>query len=442
MKLDSSQGGVKAVFLFSLPIIISQACDSLMLFTDRALLAQVDAISPLASMSGGMTAFLMWVFGAGMLGFITALVGQYIGAGQPENARQVVPQGWILSIVLALPLLLWGTSIGEYYFRFLRLPPDEHILAMEYLAVILQCCLFVFFKVTFAGFFSGVGRTSLVMGVNIFGLFINVPFTYFMIHGAAGPNWSGVRGAALGTVLAEIAMTSIYFAVFLKNYGKGLKLSFKWELCRKIIRFGAPTGVEFFVLTLAFNTFLMMFHSYGIGAAQAITVATNWSWLTILPFFGLNVGVMSLVGNAMGEGSPALAAKITRSAMIIAFGIVTIATFVFLGFTESLMAVFKVPPTNDLLAMMIRLLPLYCVFDAINFVLSATLRAAGDAKYCLRVSLIFQWSCLGYCYYGVYYGGFAPITIWILFIIALCLQAGFYIYRYRQGAWQQLRVLS
>ena len=74
MNVKKTEGSVFHVLLFSLPVIISQACDSLMMLTDRYLLAQVNPIFAAAAMSGGMTAFLFWIFGAGLLGFVTALL--------------------------------------------------------------------------------------------------------------------------------------------------------------------------------------------------------------------------------------------------------------------------------------------------------------------------------------------------------------------------------
>jgi MATE family multidrug resistance protein len=440
-----SRGGIRHVFLFSLPVIMSQACDSLMMFTDRYLLAQVDSLLPTASMSGGMTAFLLWVFGVGLLSFTTPLVSQYKGANEASKANTVVIQGLILSVFLAAPLLIWGQKLAHFYFTFLRLPEAEFPLALQYLSVIIHSCLFVFFKVVFAGFFSGIGKTKLVMAVNIAGLLLNMPLSYFLIHGGLGENWQGVRGAALGTVCAEIFMSVLYAILFLRSYAKNVKWSFSAVVFKKLLLYGAPIGAEFFALTFAFNTLITMFHSFGLHAAQAMTVTMNWSWLTILPFLGLNVGVMSLVGHAMGEGNPSLAEQITKSAITIAFGIVALASFAFLAFTDLLIEAFGITqdlPAFALAQFMIRTLPLYCLFDALSFVFTACLRASGDTQFCLKVGAVGHWACLLLCFYGTYYGGFSPLTIWGFFILTLFGQSIGYGWRYLRGSWKKLRVVD
>jgi MATE family multidrug resistance protein len=357
----------------------------------------------------------------------------------------VVSQGLILSVLLTLPLLCFGEELGLFYFRFLKLPPEEFPLAAEYLSIILKCCFFVFVKVTFASFFSGIGKTKTVMLVNLVGLMLNVPLGYFLIHGGLGESYAGVKGAALGTVCAEVVMTLIYTVIFWKKHADGMNWSYQSNLFKKLIKFGLPTGIEFFVLTFAFNTFLTMFHSYGIHAAEAIAVTSTWSWLTVLPFFGLNVGIMSLVGHAMGENNPDLAVRITRSALKIALGITAIASIAFLGFTSVLVESFGISKGSsayELAFLMICTLPLYCLFDAMEFVFTGTLRASGDTRFCLMVSTLGHWTCLVICFYGTYYGGFYPLAIWAIFIFNLFAQSTIDGLRYLQGSWKSLKLVD
>jgi Na+-driven multidrug efflux pump len=120
--------------------------------------------------------------------------------------------------------------LGFYYFTFLRLPVEELPLATAYLSLIIQCCFFVFVKVSFASFFSGIGNTTIVMTVNIAGLILNIPLSYFFIHGGWGEAWINVRGAALGTLCAEVFMTLLDIGIFLRGYAKNTQWSFERTL--------------------------------------------------------------------------------------------------------------------------------------------------------------------------------------------------------------------
>lgn len=433
---------VLSVFKFSFPVIISQSCDSLILFTGRYLLAKINPLFATAALTGGMTAFLLWVFGVGLLCFITALVSQYRGAGQFGKSIKVVPQGIWLSILLSLPLFFFGNSIASFYFKFLKIPSEEYIFANQYLSIVIMSCLFVFIKVVFSSFFSGIGKTKIVMMVNIFGLIFNIPLCFFLIYYGIFGKYTGIEGAALGMFISELFMTLVYVYLFMKKYSKNLKWFFEKEIIKKLIYLGSPMGFEFFAFTFVFNTFLTIFHSFGSSAAVSISITMSWCWLTVLPVLGLNVGVMSLVGHAMGENNPAKAVQVTKSALIIAFFIVFIASIFFLFFSNELISAFD--PNliqNKLLQSMIKTLPIYCFFDALSFVLTGVLRAAGDSKYCFKVGATCQWVFLLICYFGVTDRIFTPFFVWQLFILTLFIQALAYAFRYSLGNWKKLRII-
>ncbi len=438
-------GGLKHIVVFSLPMILSQACESLMVFTDRYLLSLHDPTAPSAAQVGGLTAFLLWIFGTGLLGYTSPLVAQFTGAGQADKARCLVPQVFLIAILLACPILLWGENFGAFYFHFLKIPAEEYPLALQYFSLLSKGCFFVFIKVGVAGYFSGIGQTRTVMSVNLLGLFVNIPLSYTFINGALGHAWSGVKGAALGTLIAEALMASVLTLLFVRNHAKGMRWRFHRELLGKLLFYGAPTGLEFLILSTAFSSFLTLFHSYGLATAQAITIVMSWGWLTVLPFFGLGIGISSLVGHALGEGNTQLAEKLTKSGIWLALVIVGIASIGFLFFTKLMIAVFSGSPghsVNSLAITMLRTLPLYCLFDALSFVLAASLRAAGDTRFCLKVGFIAHWTCLVICYFGIFYGNFSALSIWGLFIFTLFGQAFANGYRYVQGSWKKLDLVS
>ena len=154
---------------------------------------------------------------------------------------------------------------------------------------------------------------------------------------------------------------------------------------------------------------------------------------------------MSLVGHSLGKNDSKLASQVTLSAIKIASTIVILASIGFLGFSDFLVRNFGImsgSPVHDLAIFMIQMLPLYCIFDALNFVLPATLRASGDTFFCLKINAIGHWTCLLICFYGIYYGHFSPGTIWCLFILTLSIQSIIFGYRYLQGSWKLLKMVD
>ncbi len=84
----------------AVPIFLSQAIDVVMIFCDRYFLSRLGKEDLAATLSGGILLFLFSTLISGTLGQITSLVGQYMGAGERENAVRTVHQGFLLSITL------------------------------------------------------------------------------------------------------------------------------------------------------------------------------------------------------------------------------------------------------------------------------------------------------------------------------------------------------
>lgn len=95
----------------ALPMVVSQACDTIMIFTDRLFLAKLGPHLMSAAMGGGLTCFMMMSFFIGLTGYSTALVAQYFGA----KKKQLAP----LFLLRLFFFLFWHISL---YWPRRRLP--------------------------------------------------------------------------------------------------------------------------------------------------------------------------------------------------------------------------------------------------------------------------------------------------------------------------------
>ena len=76
---------MRELLAIALPMVISQTCDTIMMFTDRLFLSRLGPEQMNASMAGGLTCFVMMTFFLGLTGYSTALVAQYLGAGRKDR---------------------------------------------------------------------------------------------------------------------------------------------------------------------------------------------------------------------------------------------------------------------------------------------------------------------------------------------------------------------
>ncbi|MDD2702512.1 MAG: MATE family efflux transporter, partial [Candidatus Omnitrophica bacterium] len=284
MKKHLKEGGIAEVLAISLPMVISHACDTVMVFTDRLFLARLDPELMNAVMGGGLTSFMLMSFFIGLAGFTTALVAQHLGAGRKKDCGVVLTQALIFSCC-AYPFILFLRPAAYWMFAFMGVGAEQLRPQTAYLNILLYGSIVSLMRTSLSGFFSGVARTRIVMAASFAAMFTNVGLDYVFIFGKFGFPSMGIRGAAYATVLGGIVGLFVLSGAYLSGRNRreySLESSFRFDrpLAGKLLRFGSPMGLEMCLNIIAFNAIVMMFHSLGPSAATAATVVFNWDFVS------------------------------------------------------------------------------------------------------------------------------------------------------------------
>ena len=183
------------------------------------------------------------------------------------------------------------------------------------------------------------------MIINILGMLVNIPLSYYLINKGVTGYFQGIEGAALGSVLSTVCMFGLFISVFLNSknqryFQTNLKLKLNKKLMKKLLYFGSPSGVEMFLTFAAFSIFVALFHSYGVNEALSATIAFNWDIVAFMPVWGISIALMSLMGKHMGARNIKHALNSVRSAAIASFATMFVASIIFFTFTEILVGMF------------------------------------------------------------------------------------------------------
>ena len=101
----------RQVLALAIPLVASNACETIMMVSDRWILAQIDPVLMSATMAAHLTAFTIMTPILGLLGYVTALIAQHKGAGESQRIGQVLGQGLWLAL-LAYPWSCWLHRLG------------------------------------------------------------------------------------------------------------------------------------------------------------------------------------------------------------------------------------------------------------------------------------------------------------------------------------------
>lgn len=73
---------------------------------------------------------------------------------------------------------------------------------------------------------------------------------------------------------------------------------------RRMLRYGLPGGVQFFLDILVFTFFVFMVGRLGRAELAATNIVMAINTLSFMPMIGMSVAVSTLVGQAIGAGKP------------------------------------------------------------------------------------------------------------------------------------------
>lgn len=446
------QGGVGELAALAVPIVVSQGAQTAMMFTDRWFLSRLSGAHLAAAMAGGLTCFMTMTLVVGVIQYSTALAAQYLGAGRPERCASASAQALLLGL-LAWPVLLALKPLGVTFLARMGHDPAQFELEATYFRILTSGAILGFTRFGLGAFFSGIGRTRVVMAASLLAMAVNIGANYVLIFGKFGFPALGMRGAAYGTVIGDGAGTVLlacrYFAPAMRRRYRTLRtLRFHRQTFATLLRFGWPAGVEFFLIIAAFNVVVQWFHSYGPDVATAVTITFNWDMVAFVPMTGLNIGVMSLVGRYMGARQPDAAQRAALSGLKAALMYSGTLTVLFLSVPDALAGVFADPGVErgigqilPLAIRLVRLAGLYLIADAVLLVFAGALRGAGDTTWVMRASVALHWLMAGVLYLLLKVFVVPPVHAWISFVAWIGLMAVIFGLRFATGHWRSIEVV-
>ena len=452
MQRDHSEVTVGHLLVIALPMIVSQASETIMLFLNRYFVSFLGPEYIPASMSGGLTQFVFTSLFAGIVGYVNALTAQYQGAGKPEHAVRVVAQGFWLSLVF-YPLLVALIPLAQHGFGWAGHDARQVALEVPYFRILMLGSVLFLLQSVLVGYFVGLGRTRVVMLASVLGIFVNVPLNWVFVFGRLGMPRLGIQGAAVGTLCGTLFIVTILFVAYLRSAASFRQRGWQaWkprrDLAGKLLRYGTPAGVEVFVNVFAFNLFVLLMQSYGPSVATSVTITFNYDLVAFIPMLGVGAAVTALAGQRMGAGDIRGARRAAFLGLRLGWSYAGLMVVLFLAGAPALVRLFLhgsgavdgniVPLATTLL----RLAAIYTMADATQIVFAGALRGAGDTKYVMIISGTLHWVMASAAFVFIRILVLPPVFVWLFFILFVISMGVAMFLRHRGGAWQHMRLVD
>jgi MATE family multidrug resistance protein len=427
-------------------MVVSQGAFAVMVFCDRLFMSQIDAVHMAAALGGGVASFFCISLFVGILSYANALVAQYLGADEKHKCSRVVSQGFVLSL-MAVPILAFAAFYVGDLFAAMDHDPRQVVLERGYFFILMWGSLFNLIKICIASYFSGIGRTRVVMIADVAGVALNIPLSYCLIFGKLGLPTMGIEGAALGTIIASLLSLVLFAGFYLERGNRETfavlqSFHFDRKIMSRYVRLGFPSGFELFMNVACFNLFLLMFQSYGIVQGASAAIVFNWDMLSFVPMLGLHIGVISLIGRFVGANDMRKTDEVITAGFCVALGYSGVLALTFIFFRVELIGLLAGSGPEraaiiELGGFMMLGLASYVMADACILIAGAVLRGAGDTRWLMTTSIALHLLMLIAQYFIIIVYQLGERTSWLAFVLMILMIAVVYMGRLRGRVWRE-----
>ena len=447
-------GSARELLHLALPLIVSSGSVSLMHVIDRVFLTWYSSDALAAAMPAGVLHWTAISVAMGTALYANTFVAQYEGAKRKDRVAAAIWQGIYLSL-LAGTVMLVLAPLSRSIFAAIGHDASVQTLEADYFGILCLGGVPMVLAGVLSCFFSGRGRTIVIMWVSMTASAVNMILDYCFIFGLGPcPQW-GIQGAAAATVIANFVSVFLYVWLVLRKpvsqeYQFWANRRFDRELFLRFVRYGLPNGLQFLIDISAFALFILLIGKLGSDSLAASNLAFNVNTLAFIPLMGLGTAVMILVGRRIGEGRPQLAVRTTWIAFGLSGSCMALFAILYVALPDIILAPYaaytdaaRFAAIREQVVILLRFVALFAFFDAMAIVFGSAVRGAGDTRFSLVFSCLSGWSLMVVPTFAVWfwYGGslVASWTACTAYIIVL--GVGFLI-RFQTGQWQTMRVIE
>ena len=328
---------MSALWQLSWPVLVGQLATVGMGVADVAMTGHVSAAQLAAVSLGASVWSIILVTVMGVMMAINSVVAHEIGAGQfasiPHTVRQALWKG--LGVGLAGCA---AANLATLLFDHIGLDADVNANASLFLHVIsIGMPAFGCYRALY-GYTASINQTKPVMVIALLGLLLNVFINWLLVFGNWGMPKLGGVGCAVATaigmwlmlfaMLAWIRWAPAYRATYPFTHWEWPH----WPEIRSMLRLGVPIGITYFAEVSAFGAVSLLIARFGVVQVSAHQIALNFASLVFMVPLSFGIGLITRVGQALGEGNPqrarfaawvgfgmALAFAVISAAFIVAF---------------------------------------------------------------------------------------------------------------------------
>ena len=328
---------------------------------------------------------------------INSLTSRYLGAGNTEKANKVAITGMWLEIISSLVFILFGIFFSGVFANAFSSDPEIINGTKAYLSICLIISTPLMFSSVIERLMQAEGDSIHPMIVQIVGALINIVLDPVFIFGIGPFPEMGVAGAALATVLGQIVGCIIAYIFYRRinilsaRIHNLIKFKPEKQTIKEIYKVALPSIVLqglTSISTLLMNIIIVAFSDIAVAVFGLYFKVQSFLYM---PLFGLNSGVIPIVGYNYGAKNKDRVVKTVRIAMAIGCSVMLLGTLLFQFFPNLILSPFKTTEEmNKIAYVAFRIISIGFIFSAIAIVINGFFMGIGAGVSAMSVNLARQ----------------------------------------------------
>lgn len=305
--LFSDKEYLKRMMVIAIPIIVQNLILSSLNMIDTVMVGMLGD-TDIASVGIGNQIFLLFhILSLGVSSGCGIFISQYWGKGDRDNIRRVLGFAIVGSVIISLIFkgALW--FFPEQIISIFNKEADVIYKGSSYIKLVGLSYIFNAITLVIATASRCVEKTRPPMVVSIMALFLNAGLNYVFIFGRAGFEPMGVRGAAMGTLIARIFE---FIVLFLYSYKTNKVL---WGDISKLFDISLEFGKKIFDVVkdvllnelcwgLGVITYSIIYGRMGSSALAAVQIYNTVQNLFLVLVIGMASATVVIIGKEIGRG--------------------------------------------------------------------------------------------------------------------------------------------
>lgn len=296
-----------------------------------------------------------------------------------------------------------------------------------------------------AALYRSMGNSKVSMLTSTLMNAINIAGNALLIFGFH----MGVAGAAIASLFARmvgaVLITCLLrFKPHVIQLEAVFKLDFQPEMIKNILKFGVPTGLENGMFQIGRLMTQGLVATFGLTATTANAIGMSLSAFPQIPGTAIGLAMVTVVGQCIGARRQEEAKRYTLKLTGLAYLAMGALNLVMLALLPVVIGIYNPSPATAALA---RELMLYCIACTIllwpaSFVLPNGLRAAGDVRFTMTVSIVSMWVFrIGFSYLLAKGLQMGVLGVWIAMTIDWAFRILCFAIRFFRGKWMNKQLI-